>query len=165
MSFAFPERAPARPGWLVTLADLALLLVGFLLLMQATRPQDRPALAQALRAQFAAAPAALPVAAAGVHGFAPGSARVPGDGAALLAWARDAARDPRVQFTVTGGVDGSARDVDPATGSAALLAADRARGVAALLSRAVPPARLTLAADARPRGRGVAVTLAFAGEP
>ena len=53
----FPEAAPARPIWLVTLADLALLLVGFLVLVQATGAERRPALLNGLRAQLAAVPA------------------------------------------------------------------------------------------------------------
>ena len=60
--------------------------------------------------------------------------------------------------------DGAATDVDPATGSATLLAADRARTVAALLAPLVGPARLRIATDPLPRGRTATATLAFVGE-
>ncbi len=68
----WPDTAAPRPLWLVTLADLALLLVGFFVLIQATRAQPS-ALAHSLRAGFATDEPALPVAAEGVMGFAPGS--------------------------------------------------------------------------------------------
>ena len=68
----YPDRPAAKPLWLVTLADLALLLVGFFVLIQAT---ERPrAVTDALRASFgggairgatANPPAPLPVMAAG----------------------------------------------------------------------------------------------------
>jgi hypothetical protein len=162
----FPDRAPARASWVVTLADLALLLVGFLLLVQATRPEQRAAVAESFRERFgndAQPPPPLAVAAAGMSHFAPGSAALPTSPAALRAWAAEATRDARVSLTVTGGVDGTAADVDPATGSGAVLALDRARAVAAALGTGVPATRLLLRADARPRGRGVAVTQSFTG--
>ncbi|WP_306286416.1 flagellar motor protein MotB, partial [Sphingomonas sp. Ant20] len=98
----YPEPQPGRPLWLITLADLALLLVGFFVLLQATQTaSDRPlaprALAAGLREGFGspatapadtarsrslaasapravAKPTALPVAAAGMLDFAVGSA-------------------------------------------------------------------------------------------
>ena len=48
-AFAFPDATAAKPLWLITLADLALLLVGFFVLVQATS-LDRAALAKGLRA-------------------------------------------------------------------------------------------------------------------
>ncbi|WP_137788436.1 flagellar motor protein MotB [Sphingomonas sp. 3P27F8] len=42
----FPARAPARPLWLMTLADLALLLVGFFVLLQANQTLDPHKLAE-----------------------------------------------------------------------------------------------------------------------
>lgn len=159
----FPDIAPPKPIWLVTLADLALLLVGFLLLVQVTAPPKKQELARSFRQAFGAEPPApIPVAATALR-FAPGSA-APGDTAALVAWAKDAARDPRVAFTVTGATDGSATDADPATGSPALLASDRARAAAAALGGVVEPRRLRLATDPTPRGRTATVTLAFTGE-
>lgn len=155
---------PARPLWLVTLADLALLLVGFLVLIHATS-LDKRALAQGLKAGFgvdASAPEPMPVAAAAITAFAPGSAALPTSPAALTAWAKEALRDPRVSLRVTGSVDGSARDVDLATGSGTVLAADRARAVAAALA-STAGGRMTVATGA-PKHRNVIVTLAFAGD-
>lgn len=155
----WPDPAPARPLWLVTLADLALLLVGFFVLLHATRV-DPAALAHSFRAGFDAEDAPMPVAAQGLANFASASA-VPPDMAALTVWARQALADPRVTLTVAGEAEGGA-DVDAATGSAQLLAADRARAVAAILAP-LAPARVTVAVGSA-RRRAVTVTLAFAGE-
>jgi hypothetical protein len=96
--------------------------------------------------------------------FAAGSAALPADPAGLVAWAREAARDPRVTLTVTGSADGSLADRDPVSGSAALLAADRARTVAAQLADVIPAGRLIVTTSPRPGQRAALVTLAFAGE-
>lgn len=171
----FPEITPVRPIWLITLADLALLLVGFFVFVQANQQLDRRALAKGLREGFggASAPAslpteAMPVAVAPPIGFAPGSSDAPAIPAATLAWARDAVRDPRIMLKITGIVDGSAADVDPASGSGALLAADRARAVAMAFvqSGTVPGDRLTIAGAARPMpGRRMAtITQGFGGD-
>lgn len=147
-----PLDPPAtRPLWLITLADLALLLVGFLVLIQAT--SDRGALARGLRDGFGtpAVEAPMPLAAAATD-FAPGSAAL-ADPAPLVAWARDALADPRVVVSVTG-----------SDGADVLLATDRARAVlAALLAAGLPPRRLALL-TARGPARAT-LTLAFAGEP
>ena len=168
MTDEFPAAPPARPLWLVTLADLALLLVGFLVLVQATRNEARGTLAAALRDRFGGAagaePPPMPVAAAGMMNFARGSAALPGSAAGLVAWAREAVRDPRVMLTVTGSTDGSAADLDPVSHSAAILAADRARATAATLAAAVPADRLVITTASRPGQRAALVTLAFAGE-
>ncbi|WP_260597353.1 flagellar motor protein MotB [Sphingomonas endolithica] len=161
----FPEDMPARPAWLMTLADLALLLVGFFVFVQAIT-LDRQALAQGIRAGFgvrAAIEPAMPVAAAAMLNFAPGSATLPSPSAGLVAWAREATRDPRVTLTITGGANRSARDVDPGTTSGTILAIDRARAVAAALARAgaIPAERMTIASGGK--GRSVIVTLGFAG--
>ena len=159
---SFDDDAPGRPVWLTTLADLALLLVGFFVFLQANSRLEPRELAAAFRAGFSAQPAAIPVDIATVDGFAPGSAAL-ADSAQALAWARDAARDPRTRLKITGEVDGSSADVDPATGSGAILAADRARAVAALLVRsgAVAPERIAIASG---EGRRRAVlTLGFDG--
>ncbi|WP_354301285.1 MULTISPECIES: hypothetical protein [unclassified Sphingomonas] len=185
----YPDRQPGRPLWLITLADLALLLVGFFVLLQATQTAgDRPlapralaaglregfgapatataaiAAAQIARPRFPAPAAALPVAAAGMLDFAVGSATLPTSPAALAGWASDAVRDPRVQLTVTGSVDGTPGDVDPVTRSAAILASDRARAVAAAIAQ-VAPGRVTLATSPTSGRRAAIVTQAFAGEP
>lgn len=167
---------PPRPLWLWTLADLSLLLVGFFVLVQAT---DRRALANGLREGFGARPiaAAAPVRPAAVApapepialvsagvGFAAGSA-VPEDSSMLLDWARDNARDPRVTLRIIGSTDASTADVDPATHSAMLLAADRARAVAAyLIAHGIAADRIVIGAPGTGR-RGVLVTLGFTGEP
>jgi hypothetical protein len=158
----FPEIAPPRALWVVTLADLALLLVGFLLLIQATK--DTGALTKGLRESFGEAPApAMPVLATATREFAVGSA-VLGAEPQLATWARDAVRDPRVTLLITGAVDGTQADVDRATGSGAVLAADRARAVAALLAVAVRADRLTITTTVAPGRRAASVSLAFAGE-
>lgn len=159
------EIAPMRSVWVITLADLALLLVGFFVLLQANRELDRGTLLAGLRAGFGieeTAPAPMAVAMARVEGFAEGSANADPRGAVV--WARDAARDTRTRITITGSTDG-ARDVDAATGSAAILAADRARGVAAALVRsgAVHPARIVILTDPGKR-RAVTLSVGFAGD-
>ena len=144
---------PGKPLWLVTLADLALLLLGFVVLVQATG--DRGALARGLRGGFGApdpVAAALPLAAAAAP-FAPGSATLT-DPAPLVGWARDALRDPRASVTVTGSAT---------SGEGVLLATDRARAVlAALAGAGLPPQRLQLAI-ARGPARAT-LTLALTGD-
>lgn len=161
-----PDLAPARPVWLITLADLALLLVGFFVLVQATQ-LDRRALANGLREGFGVTAPVEPMAvsAGAASGFATGSAVLPDPPAALIDWARGALRDRRVTLRLAGAVDGTPGDRDLATGSAPLLAADRSRAVAvALIAAGLPPERLTLAPAARPGRRGVTVTMQFAGD-
>jgi flagellar motor protein MotB len=163
---------PSRPVWLITLADLALLLVGFFVLLQANQTLNPRDLARGIAKGFGAEtfgdappPAAMPVASHGVAGFAPGSAVLPERPDVLLAWARGELRDPRVRLTVTANSDGSAQDVDPVTHSATVLAADRARAVAAALaSGGIPDSRLLLSTNPVRGPRTVLVTLAFAGE-
>ena len=164
-----PRRRPrpvARTLWLATLADLALLLVGFFALLQATRPAERPELVQAIRAGLTDAPLpAMAVEMAAVAPFAARSALPPRDSmAAAIAWARGAARDPRTRIELIGATD-TAGDTDPATGSAPLLAADRARAVATALVRAgaVRPDQISVSAAGAPAGRGVQLRLAFSG--
>lgn len=163
----YPDPVATRPIWLVTLADLALLMVGFFVLLQATQHIDRTALATGLRAGFdaraAPPPPAMPVAATGMRDFAPGSAALPGATNEIVRWAADAVRDPRVTLTVTGSVDGTAADVDPATQSGAILATDRARAVAAAIAR-VAPGRIAIATNPHAGPRAAIITLAFTGE-
>lgn len=160
------DPAPARPLWLWTLADLALLLVGFFVLIQAT---DRKALAQGLREGFGGKvesivpqPDPIPLAAAAVP-FAAGSAQMQtADG--LADFASENLKDPRVTLRVTGATDGSAGDVDPASGSAAILAGDRARAVTSyLISRGAAADRIIIAGAGTGR-RGVLVTMSFTGD-
>ena len=145
--------APARAPWLVTLADLALLLLGFVVLVQATANRD--ALARSLRQRFGAVEAAVPIAAAAAD-FAPGSAALT-DPAPIVAWARDALRDPRVTVTVVG-------TAMPGEAGGALLAADRARAaLAALVAAGLPADRLQLATG-RAAVRSATLTFAFTGQ-
>ncbi len=163
----FPDARPAKPLWLITLADLALLLVGFLVLVQATT-LDKAALASGIRAGFdvEAQAAAMPVGAAAVGNFATSSAALAQSPDGVIAWARDAARDPRVRLKVAGSVDGSSADVDPVIRSGAILAADRARAVAGALiaAGAIDPARITIVNADETGRRGVLVTIAYTGE-
>ncbi|RYY27300.1 MAG: flagellar motor protein MotB [Sphingomonadales bacterium] len=164
MNPMFEDEAPAKPVWLTTLADLALLLVGFFVFLQANQ-MDGKAFASSVRAGFGVteAEAAMPVEMAYVAGFAAGSA-VPGDSSTAREWARVVTRDPRTLLVITGEVDGSPQDVDPATGSGAILAADRARAVAALLvaSRAIAPARIRIVTSTDKRR--TVLTLGFEGD-
>ena len=144
--------APARPLWLVTLADLALLLVGFLVLLQATT--DRAALARGLREGFGSTVEVPMPLAATATAFTPGTATL-ADPAPLIGWGREALADPRVTVTVTGSASAE---------EGVLLASDRARAVAAALAAAGLPAdRLTLSTTRGPAR--ATLTLALAGEP
>jgi outer membrane protein OmpA-like peptidoglycan-associated protein len=166
----FDEDEPARAVWLTTLADLSLLLVGFFVFLQ-VNTVDSHALAAGMRAGFGMdadqpAPSVKPAPAmaldlATVTGFAAGSTDA--SMADAIAWAQTVARDPRIQLQITGETDGSAADVDSATGSAAILAADRARAVATALVRAhvVAPNRIHIATGTGQR-RAV-LTLGFDG--
>jgi flagellar motor protein MotB len=168
------ETPDARPVWLTTLADLALLLLGFFVLVMATEGQDRTRLAAGMRAAFGvdpvdltpARPAPMSLEAARVRGFLAGDDGLPDGGAAIARWARAAAADPRVTLTLSGGATGG-DDVDPDTGSIAVLAQARALAVAQALvaARAVRPEQLRIAAhDAMPaREAQVIVTIGFAG--
>jgi flagellar motor protein MotB len=156
--------APGRSVWLITLADLALLLVGFFTLLQANRELDKQELLAGLRAGFGIEEVAIPpmaVASARVDGFAPGSAVA--DTSSVIAWARDAARDQRTRVTITGSTEDRG-DFDPVTNSAAILAADRARHVATALVRsgAVDPSRIAIVIDPGKR-RAVTLSVGFAG--
>ena len=74
------------------------------------------------------------------------------------------ARGGRARRSEAGSTGGSGRS--EASGSGAVLAADRARTLVAALARAgVPDARIDIATALRPGRRAVIVTLAFAGDP
>lgn len=140
----------ARPLWLMTLADLALLLLGFMILIHSAGERTRAELAGGIRQAFAGeAAAALPAPPApagmaldvnGVDGFALASAALPGDVGPLVDWAVEAAGDPRAVLRVTGEAD---------RGEGLGLAARRAAAVAEAIERdgRVDPTRLRL--DAR----------------
>lgn len=165
-SDTWDDLAPARSVWVITLADLTLLLIGFFVLLQAHRELDQQELLAGLRAGFgieeAAAPPPMTVAMARIDGFAPGDGYA--DTAPAIAWARDAARDKRTRITITGST-APADDFDPVTRSAAILATDRARHVAAALveSGAVDPKRITIRIEPGTR-RAVTLSVGFAGD-
>jgi hypothetical protein len=162
---AISDDEPRKSLWLMTLADLLLLLVGFFVFLQANRTLDAKAIGEGIRGGFGVESALTPMAvdATAIAGFAPGSAVVAVSPDAAMAWAREATRDPRTIITVVGRADGSTTDVDPATGSAAILAADRARAVAARLARAVLPSRLRI--ETGTGARNVLLHIGFAGSP
>ncbi|PCD02482.1 flagellar motor protein MotB [Sphingomonas spermidinifaciens] len=162
----FDGLEPSRPLWLVTLADLCLLLVGFFVFVQSSQ-LDRRQLAAAIRKGFdGALPEAEPITLdrAAVRGFGIADAATPPLGH-LIGWAREAAADPRTTITVTGSTDGSSADRDPLTGAAPILAADRARGVAATLVRggAISRDRIVISTDPASNGRHVLLSVGFAG--
>ena len=157
---------PSRPLWLWTLADLALLLIGFFVLVQAT---DRQALAKGLREGFGGkvpdivAPADPIPLASSVVSFAPNSAIIQSaDG--LAEFAETSLKDPRVTLRVAGATLAKG-DADPATGSTAILAGDRARAtVAYLIARGVAADRIMIATSGTGRA-GALVTMSFTGDP
>lgn len=170
-----PRAAPhnGRPIWLMTLADLALLLVGFFVFIQATARQDaatQAAVAASIRSAFGgseavAAAHAIALDANILPGFAPGSAALPRPPAALVDWARSGARDVRTRLTVTGYIDGSPADGDLG------LAAARAVAVAGAIEAAgaVPGDRIQISAmvappalRGNPAARRVTLSVAFA---
>ena len=158
---AIPVR-PSRPLWLVTLADLSLLLVGFFVFLQATaqKPrQDQAAIEAGIRQAFGgSAEPRLAVDANAIAGFAPGSASLPGSIGAIQDWAHDAVGDPRTRLVVTGYADGSA--ADRLDGSSLALAGLRADTVAAALT-AVPRERIRLGASVAPGARRVLLTISY----
>jgi hypothetical protein len=162
----------ARPLWLVTLADLALLLVGFFVFVHASQ-LDRAQLASAIRQGFTHEAAAPPQATSaapmaldrmGIGPFAIGSAALPVDAGYVARWAAGAASDGRTILAVTGAVAADPADRDSVTGSAALLASDRARAVAAaLIAAGFPRDRIRLSTDPAPSRAGVTLSVGFAG--
>lgn len=160
------DEATARPIWLITLADLCLLLVGFFVFVQANQ-LDRRQLADAIRKGFDNAEASeppLPLDRAALRGFAAADATPP-PMSAMIGWVRQSAVDPRTIVTVTGSTAGG-NDRDPLTGSAPILASDRARAVAAALVRAgaVPRDRIVISTDAEAHGAHVLLSIGFAGD-
>jgi len=174
------HETPARPLWLMTLADLGLLLLGFFVFVQASQHLDPAALSASIRQGFGVAAAATPESEAppavepamaqelgSVDGFAVGSAEIAQDTTSLVRWVKGAAADPRTRVRLAAGTDGTPADVDPITNSAALLAADRARAVAVALvaSGAISPDRIEFAGgEDAPKGRRVLIAIGFAGD-
>ncbi len=158
------DEPPRRAPWLMTLTDLLLLLVGFFVFLQANQALDAKAIGDGIRKGFGIATPAPPMAVevGAVTGFAPGSATIGSDAAPALAWAREATRDPRTILTITGQTDGSASDVDRASGSSAILASDRARAAATLLTRVVAPERIRI--ETGTGSRAAMLHIGFAGD-
>ena len=162
MRLALPR--PARPLWLITLADLSLLLVGFFVFLQATahKPKREQAAIQAgIREAFGGHRTApeLAVAANSVEGFAAGSGALPAPIGGAAAWAREALADPRTYLIVTGYADGGADD--RLAGSTLALAGLRADAVADALGTAVPRDRLRIGAGVMPGARRVTLIISY----
>lgn len=154
---------PGRPLWLITLADLALLLVGFFVFLQATsyKPKSEQTAIQAgIREAFGGAAAArLAVDANVIAGFPAGSARLPRDIAAMKDWARGALADPRTHLVVTGFADGTS--VDQLDGSSLALAGLRADTIVTALHGVIPRDRIRLGADVVPGARRVILAISY----
>lgn len=152
----------SRPLWLITLADLSLLLVGFFVFLQATahKPErQRAAIEASIRAAFGGdAATELAVQANVVDGFAAGGDAVPVDLGAVSAWARDALADPRTRLVITGYADGSA--ADQLSGSGVALAGLRADTVASALA-GIPRDRIRIGATVLPRARRVTLVISY----
>jgi hypothetical protein len=133
---------PARkPLWLMTLADLSLLLVGFFVFLQATahKPERaQAAITAGIREAFGGEAEMRLAVEANAVAFAPGSA-MPPDLAPIRRWATDALADPRTRLVVTGYADpGEGLAVAGARADAVLrglsiIAPDRLRASAARL--------------------------------
>lgn len=139
MRLALPRTG--GPLWLITLADLSLLLVGFFVFLQATAHSRRTN-----RPRSGEHPGGLwrPQRRTGTRGcgqqrrgaFRPAAARLPASIGGAAAWARDALADPRTYLIVTGYADGGT--ADRLAGSGLALAGLRAGTVADALGGAVP---------------------------
>jgi hypothetical protein len=143
----------ARPLWLVTLADLSLLLVGFFVFLQATahKPaREQAAISAGIREAFGGEGNARLAVEANSISFVPGSAALP-DMSAVRLWAQDALADPRTHLVVTG-------YADPAEGLA--LAGARADAVIQGLS-GVAPDRIRAGAALLPGAHRVTLTISY----
>jgi flagellar motor protein MotB len=153
----------ARPPWLITLADLSLLLVGFFVFMQATslKPRQQQAAIEAgIRNAFGGdGQVRIALEANAITGFAAGEAALPRDIRAVSGWAREALADRRTKLTVTGYSDGTAGD--RLNGSALALAGLRADVAAAALASAVPGDRIRTSAAVAPGARRVTLAISY----
>lgn len=155
---------PGRPLWLITLADLSLLLVGFFVFLQATAhksKQQQDAIEASIRQAFGGSAVTAPelaVAVNRVDGFSPGRADPRGDMPSVAAWARDALADPRTRLIVTGYADGGTDD--QLSGSGFALAGLRAETVAKALA-GVPRDRIKLGAAVMPGARRVTLVISY----
>lgn len=157
------DRPHRRSPWLMTLADLSLLLLGFFVLVQAAQsrgPDGAHRLARGLRMAFdggdastplklAPSPSPLALEANVMTGFAPGQAVLPASPEDIVQWVRETTGDPRSRLIVRGHADGSIGDVESTTGSGLALASRRAEALAAAIeaSGAIPAARMRIEAN------------------
>lgn len=152
-----------RPLWLMTLADLSLLLVGFFVFLQATahKPKkEQDAIGASIRTAFGGS--AIPeiaVAANTIDGFAAGGGALPHGIDDAANWARDALADPRTRLIVTGYADGGPDD--RLAGSGLALAGLRAETVAAALSGRIPRDRIRTGAAVLPGARRVTLVISY----
>lgn len=154
--------APARPLWLITLADLSLLLVGCFVFVQATAQKpnrDRAAISASIRDAFGGDGEARIAVEANALRFVTGSAETSTDTAAVIDWAKDALADPRTRLIVTGYADGT--PADAIGGSGLALAAARADAVVDALDGAVPADRLRTGATIAPGASRVTLTISY----
>lgn len=156
-----PRTRRARSTWLVTLADLALLLLGFLAMLAAAQDDAaRQRLAAAVRTGFVGEErGSVTVESARIAGFAPGSLALPASAAGALDWLALAAADPRTIVVVSGSSDGTAADT--AVGGPLATAAMRAEAVAGAIVAAgiLPAARIRTEAQLAPGAAGRRVDL------
>jgi hypothetical protein len=144
---------PSRPLWLITLADLSLLLVGFFVFLQATGHKSAPqqaAISAGIREAFGGEAAPRLAVEANAVLFAAGSAAAP-DLAPIRSWARDALADPRTRLVVTGYAD---------PGEGVSLAGARADAVLQGLAD-IRPERLRAGAALLPGARRVTLTISY----
>ena len=142
-----------KPLWLMTLADLSLLLVGFFVFLQATahKPERaQAAISAGIREAFGGEPEMRLAVEADAVSFAAGSA-VPPDLTAIRLWAKDALADPRTRLVVTGYADDD---------ESLALAGARADAVIAGLP-GVPPERLRGGAAQLPGARRATLIISY----
>lgn len=144
---------PSRPLWLITLADLSLLLVGFFVFLQATGHRPKPqqaAISAGIREAFGGEAEARLAVDANAVSFTPGSAAAP-DLRTIRTWAGDALADPRTRLVVTG-------YADPREGMA--LAGARVDAVLGGLND-IPTDRVRVGASLLPRAHRVTLTISY----
>lgn len=144
---------PSRPLWLITLADLSLLLVGFFVFLQATgHKSDRrqAAISAGIREAFGGEAGPRLAVDANVVAFAAGSAVTP-NMRTIQSWAADALADPRTRLVVTG-------YADPSEGMA--LAGARTDAVMKGLPD-IPTARISAGAALLPGTHRVTLTISY----
>lgn len=164
---ALPRR---RARWVMTLADLFMLLVGFFVMLHAAEARHQTsamtaAVKRALGVKVARGqPERVALDANALTGFSAGDAALPAAVWPVAQWLRQAAADPRSRVLVTGHSDD--READRSTGGL-MVAAARADSVARAIVKtgAVPASRIDLAASAGGADRRVDITISFGPQP